>query len=96
MRQSGEHAEVVALHEREDPQALRQKLVEEAREAAMASEGDFVTEQADLYEVLQALMSTSGISEEAVRLVQTRRRTERGGCTLRLFLLWTSILPSET
>jgi predicted house-cleaning noncanonical NTP pyrophosphatase (MazG superfamily) len=68
-------------------QALRQKLVEEAREVAMASEGDLVTELSDLFEVMDALISTYEISEEKVRQMQAQRRADRGGFTQRLFLL---------
>jgi predicted house-cleaning noncanonical NTP pyrophosphatase (MazG superfamily) len=58
--QSGGHAEVGALNASDYQHALRQKLVEEAKEAAMTSEEDLVTELADLFEVMEALMSTSG------------------------------------
>jgi len=88
IRQSGEHREVVELDASDYQQALRQKLVEEAQEAEIASEGDLVIELADLCEVMEALMSASGIREETVRQVQAKRRTERGGFTRRLLLLW--------
>ena len=83
------------LHESDYQQALRQKLVEEAQEAALASEGDLVTELADLLEVMEALMTTSGSSLEMVHQVQAKRRVERGGFTQRLQLLWTDTSPSD-
>lgn len=89
INQSGERAAVDALNATEYQQALRRKLVEEAQEAAMASERDLVIELADLFEVMEALMSTSGTSWEAVRQVQAKRRVERGGFTRRLLLIWT-------
>ena len=76
-------------------QALHQKLVEEARETAIAFEGDLVTELADLFEVMEALMSASGSSWETLRQVQGQRRTERGGFTRCLLLLWTEGASSE-
>jgi predicted house-cleaning noncanonical NTP pyrophosphatase (MazG superfamily) len=95
IRQGEEHCEVVTLTEPDFQQALRQKLAEEAQEAAIATEANLVTELADLYEVIQALMSTYGVSEEMVRQVQAERRTERGGFTQRVLLLWTEEVSSE-
>lgn len=92
IRQQGKACEVVTLAESEFLQALRQKLVEEAQEAAAAEE-DLITELADVYEVLDTLMRVSGISEERVRRVQAERRAERGGFEERLQLLWTEETP---
>ena len=69
--------------------ALRDKLVEEAREAANASEDDLLTELADVEEVLDALLAAYGLTQEDVRRLQDGRRVERGGFTQRLRLLWT-------
>jgi predicted house-cleaning noncanonical NTP pyrophosphatase (MazG superfamily) len=95
IRQSGKHFDVAILNVADYQQALRQKLMEEAQKVAIASEADLVTELADLYEVIEALMSTSGIGEETVRQVQAKRRDERGGFTRRLLLLWTEDTPPE-
>jgi predicted house-cleaning noncanonical NTP pyrophosphatase (MazG superfamily) len=72
--------------------ALRQKLIEEAQEVAAVAEGDtnaFVTELADLHEVIDALTQAFGITSETVHMVQRQRREERGGFTQRRRLLWT-------
>ena len=79
IRQNGAHAKVVALNEPDYHQALRQKLVEEAQEAALASKEELITELADLLEVMEALMSITGLSLETVRRTQAQRRMERGG-----------------
>lgn len=65
------------------------KLVEEAREAAVADPRDLTTELADLYEVVDALMASYGIAGEAMRAEQDRRRAERGGFEKGIRLLWT-------
>ena len=71
-------------------QALREKLVEEAREVVAASTlGDLLTELADLQEVLDTLMRAYAISPEAVHIEQERRRSERGGFERRFRLLRT-------
>jgi len=69
--------------------ALRDKLVEEAREAAEATDDDLATELADLQEVIDAVIQTHGLSREAVSSIQQQRREERGGFVRRLRLCWT-------
>jgi predicted house-cleaning noncanonical NTP pyrophosphatase (MazG superfamily) len=69
--------------------ALRDKLIEEAGEAANASEEDLAAELADLQEVVDALISAYGLNYDAVRSLQERRRAERGAFSKRLRLLWT-------
>ena len=70
-------------------QALRQKLVEEAQEAAEASEDTLVTELADLWEVIDATLVAYGIQRNQVLACQMQRRMERGGFSQKLRLLWT-------
>ena len=89
IRQSGNQCEVAIMSEAEFRQALREKLLEEAQEAAGASPQDLVSELADLQEVIDALLAVYGISREEVLTEQRRKRTERGGFQQRLRLLWT-------
>ena len=89
IRRNGDLCEIDILGENEYRQALREKLIEEAQEAAAANEYDLVTELADLYEVIEALMSCYSIAPENVRAIQQRRRTERGGFEQRIRLLRT-------
>jgi predicted house-cleaning noncanonical NTP pyrophosphatase (MazG superfamily) len=90
IRREGSQCEVVPLAEDDYRQALRDKLVEEAREAAEADPAHLLIELADLSEVMDALMASYSIAPEAVRAAQERRRVERGGFAQRLRLLWTS------
>jgi predicted house-cleaning noncanonical NTP pyrophosphatase (MazG superfamily) len=69
--------------------ALLDKLVEEAREAAKASEADLAAELADLQEVIDTLVEACGLSQAGVRALQEQRRADRGGFGNRLRLLWT-------
>lgn len=59
------HCEIVTLSERKYRQALRQKLMEEAQEAAEANEQNLVTELADLYEVMDAILASFNLSRES-------------------------------
>lgn len=93
IREPGKECEFVTIAAAEFQQALCQKLVEEAQEAAAATEEELIPELADVYEVLKALMSVAGISAEQVRQVQAERRAERGGFEQRLKLLWTEEAP---
>ncbi|MGK7887683.1 MAG: hypothetical protein AB4042_00010 [Leptolyngbyaceae cyanobacterium] len=81
--------ESVTMADADYRQALRQKLIEEAQEAAEASEHHIITELADLYEVIDTLMQVYGISRNEVLNSQTIKRIERGGFEQRLRLLWT-------
>jgi predicted house-cleaning noncanonical NTP pyrophosphatase (MazG superfamily) len=64
-KQKVEH-EIVEMDQDEYCQALRQKIIEEAQEAAGASEVDLITELADLWEVIDATMTAYGIQRDQV------------------------------
>ncbi|MBE9126215.1 MULTISPECIES: nucleoside triphosphate pyrophosphohydrolase [unclassified Coleofasciculus] len=89
IRQDNHEYEVVVMGEEEYREALRQKLVEEAGEVAAADHQRLVSELADLYEVIDAVMAAYGIERELVLVEQVRRRVDRGGFLKRLKLLWT-------
>lgn len=89
IRSNGEFCEVSILNEDDYVQALREKLIEEAKEVAEASEEHLITELADLREVMDALMRHYDISQDTVQREQERRHVERGGFDKRLKLHWT-------
>ena len=66
--------------------ALRAKLLEEAREAQAAPDGQLASELADVLEVLKALAATYDMSWEDVMSEADRKRAERGGFGDRIFL----------
>ena len=89
IHQAGLNYEVVTLSAEEYHQALRKKLVEEAEEAAQASEENLVKELADLLDVIDALIESSGITQESILLERDQKRAEKGGFTQKVKLLWT-------
>jgi predicted house-cleaning noncanonical NTP pyrophosphatase (MazG superfamily) len=89
IRQSGNQCEVAIMSEAEFSQALREKLLEEAQEAAVATPENLVSELADLQEVIDELLTVYGIEREDVLREQRRKRAERGGFDQRLRLLQT-------
>ncbi len=90
IRWHGDTCNTETMTEIEFTQALRQKLVEEAQEVVQAgTQQEMITELADLYEVLDTLMQYSNISLDTVKSAQELRRSERGGFSQRIKLLWT-------
>ena len=84
IRAAGNTCVTVTMDEPEYRRALRDKLVEEAREAAAAGPLDLVAELADLCEVIDAILDFHGIGRAALRAEQARRCAERGAFTQRL------------
>jgi predicted house-cleaning noncanonical NTP pyrophosphatase (MazG superfamily) len=89
IRADGKRARVEELDESEYRQALLEKLVEEAVEAARASEVELSKELADLYEVIDAILAAWNIPREDVLALKGERRQQRGGFEKRLKLIWT-------
>ena len=70
-------------------QALRAKLVVEAREAEAAQDMQLVTALANVLEVVDALRTARAIAREVVFAAQEWRRANRGGFTGKLYLVRT-------
>lgn len=79
---------IETLSDVEYEQALRDKLIEEAREVAQSTD-ELAQELADMYEVLDALMALHSLTEEQLRALQAQRRAERGSFSRRIRLVWT-------
>jgi predicted house-cleaning noncanonical NTP pyrophosphatase (MazG superfamily) len=90
IRANNSTCEIEVMDEEAYRLALRQKLIEEAQEVASADEEHLITELADLYEVIDALMACYHISPSQVQSEQVQRRTSRGGFSRRLRLLSTA------
>lgn len=65
--------------------ALKDKLVEEAREAQAAGPDEMVWELADVLEVVRALAAAQGLDMDAVEAARLAKRNERGGFDERVF-----------
>ncbi|HHX45357.1 MAG TPA: nucleoside triphosphate pyrophosphohydrolase [Chloroflexi bacterium] len=89
IRTSGRRCGTRVLEEEEYRTALRQKLVEEAREAARAGPEELAGELVDILELIDALLAAEGIDAAAVGELRARKREERGGFEERICLLWT-------
>jgi predicted house-cleaning noncanonical NTP pyrophosphatase (MazG superfamily) len=89
IRADGKQAGVEELDEAGYRQALLEKLVEEATEAARASQAELGKELADLYEVIDAILVAWDIPPGEVLALKGERRRQRGGFERRLKLLWT-------
>lgn len=74
------------LDDQEFVARLRDKLVEEAREAAASeTRAELVQELADLAEVIAALSSAAGVSAAEIEQARVEKHAERGGFGERVF-----------
>lgn len=65
---------------------LKEKLVEESREAAASdTRADLIEELADLAEVVAALTDAAGITPDEIEAVRLKKHAERGGFEDRVF-----------
>ena len=63
---------------------LRDKLLEEAQEAATASPADLAEELGDVLQVLYALASQAGLEPAAIECARVRKARTRGAFTRRV------------
>jgi predicted house-cleaning noncanonical NTP pyrophosphatase (MazG superfamily) len=96
IHRDGHQCGVEVMPEDEYVQALKDKLVEEAQEAAAAEPEDLVKELADLYEIVDALMIACGIDRQVVLAKQEDRRQSRGGSTDGFVFSGPSSTPGRT
>lgn len=89
IRQAGRKCEVKMMSQSEYHQALLDKLIEEAKEAAEAKPDDLVEELADIYEVIDAILNNAEIDKRLILVKQEQKRQEKGGFNKKLRLLWT-------
>lgn len=89
IRQAGRQCEVETMLQTDYHQALLNKLVEEAKEAAEAKPDNLVEELADVYEVIDAILTNLEIDKDIVLSKQGKKRQEKGGFTKKLRLSWT-------
>lgn len=89
IRKAGRECEVETMAQTEYHQALLNKLVEEAKEAAEANPDNLVEELADVYEVIDAIIANLEIDKDTVLTKQKQKRQNKGRFTKKLRLLWT-------
>ncbi len=86
----GERPEFVVLDAVGFQKALRQKLVEGARELSVArAEREVENELVDLYEILRAFEKVYGLRHSDLIDWQEKKRQERGGFDKRIYLVRT-------
>lgn len=86
--QSGRQYAVEVMPDAEFWQALLAKLVEEATEVSNADSQSLISELVDLYEVIEAILATTGIPEELVRQEQRKKQVRCGRFERKIRLLW--------
>ena len=87
IEQRGGHCEIRSLGKDEYWKCLKEKLEEEVAEFKTAvSVEDQSAELADIYEVLDGLLSVLGLDYRDVMQIKNQKRQSRGGFENRLFL----------
>lgn len=89
IRQAGRECEVKTMSGADYQQALLDKLIEEAQEAAQGHSDNLMEELADIYEVIDTILTDLEIDKDLVLARQKQKRQEKGGFTKKLRLLWT-------
>jgi len=93
---SGSEAKTRVLSEDEFVQALRDKLVEEAQEAAPSTaRSDLLNEAADVLEVLYTLINRLGLCLADIESFRQKRALDRGGFQERILLIHTTFSIPE-
>jgi predicted house-cleaning noncanonical NTP pyrophosphatase (MazG superfamily) len=87
IRSAGRVADVRALDTEDFRAALGDKLVEEVAELRAAGDADAVIEEAaDVLEVLLAIVAEHGATLDSIVDIARRKRVERGGFAMRVWL----------
>ncbi|MEK6821164.1 MAG: nucleoside triphosphate pyrophosphohydrolase [archaeon] len=87
IHQNGDVPMTRVLSELEFVAALKEKLVEEAKEVGVAeSKLEILEELADCQEVINALTAAMGASPRLLKSIQERKALEKGNFSRRLFL----------
>jgi predicted house-cleaning noncanonical NTP pyrophosphatase (MazG superfamily) len=87
IRSAGRAANVRALDTEDSGAALGDQLVEEVAELRAASDADAVVEEAaDVLEVLLAIVAEHGATLDSIVDIARRKRVERGGFAMRVWL----------
>lgn len=89
INREGRECGVEVMTDEDYRHALLEKVSEEAQEVSSAAQDDLVTEIADLFEVIDAVIAAFHLDREAILAVQKQRQMERGGFEKRIKLLWT-------
>jgi predicted house-cleaning noncanonical NTP pyrophosphatase (MazG superfamily)/alkylation response protein AidB-like acyl-CoA dehydrogenase len=84
---NSQKSQVKILNIKEYQQALKQKLVEESQEVLTAQESDLMEEIADVYEVLEALISSHNLDTNKIAEIRENKANLKGKFNERLYLI---------
>lgn len=88
IEKEGKTVSVRILSDEEFRGELRKKIKEEAEEltAAGGSVAEMMKEIGDIYEVIDAIISSSGLDREKILKLKEERKAKRGGFEKKIFL----------
>lgn len=84
---NGDIAEFSVLNDKQFAKALKQKMIEEANELALAnSEDEIINELSDIEELVLAICRNNGISKDTIENQRQKKFAKRGGFSKKLLL----------
>lgn len=90
IEQHGEEYETRILGKKEYAKALKEKLVEEAKEVVGAKDGELPSELADVLQLVQDIAANAGVPLEDIEQTRKDKEARNGGFKRRIFLVWSS------
>ena len=87
IKSQGCNCEYIILEDEEFSKAIKDKILEEAKELFKAdTKENKIEELADLYEILEAFCKIEGISEEEIKNVRENKNINKGAFKEKKFL----------
>lgn len=80
-------SQVKVLNLKEYKQALKQKLIEESQEVLRVEDGDLMEEIADVYEVIEGIISSHNLDKNKIAEIQENKAKLKGKFEKRLLLI---------
>ena len=94
IKKSGEIPHCRVLDQREFFEALKKKILEEAKELIAAKDRkEIINEIVDILEIVDALITEIGVSKLEICTLRRRKNQKRGAFKKRLFLVITKFKP---
>lgn len=90
IEQHGEEYEARVLGDEEYTKALKEKLVEEAKEVVGAKDEELPSELADVLQLVQDIAVNAGVPPEDIEQTRKDKEARNGGFKQRVFLIWSS------
>jgi predicted house-cleaning noncanonical NTP pyrophosphatase (MazG superfamily) len=94
IKKAGENPSIRVLSDEEFPEAVKKKLLEEAKELIEAKDRkEVINEIVDILELLDVLITEIGISGLEICILRRKKNKKRGAFKKRIYLIKTETKP---